>query len=903
MGLQAALFTLAVTLIALAPCCVAKHKSPNCPTELNLNATENLKSFTCSFKETSYNLSVKVDAGKEAGIFLKFTSIQLFEGDNFYLLRDASDKSTAFLHTQGPHEEFSYYVAAEEVTVLVEGSERGKQDRVLKGVVHTGCQENITDEVEMYKLFSYNNQSVTTKCTIRIHPQSKGTHVATATVRNVSLSGKSSLESDGLAINYNSKTMAAAPFELIHEEITLILQLDQSITDQSFTLLLGRVNKACSGMYKVEDKQNLTLTAGDEKLYLSDVDCRWVLEGQKDKVLGVTVSEFALQHAQDSFVVTDGGSRDSPPLMQAFQADSERAKGLLIRSSGQYLWISLTLAEFVGKDKFDAMVNVYGGGKRLFKNGAVSINSDGVAYFLEVDPGQQVLLEQPSFSLKPSSHVLIYSDFSRNSPLLEDLKESSPKRPIVSTGNRMLLLSSGFQKSDSFKANFTTANPGCHSVTLGRHGFYTLSGNCNTSCSWVVRPPSAENNGKLLVTFSHLNFGAGGTLSLSTLDMKPLLKANCSSSTVPPIEVNASDGLYLSVNRGTCSGSDANSTGLSATVTSVPSETATPELEPHVGYALRSPRYPNQYPLNSNQSWSFKTSGLGGFHLTFNSFDLKPGHFLNLSNGAINVPLYGSTLPKDLLVGPQLNALFSSPSSGRKESGYGFDAVLTPCDEFHDVVNKSGFVETPSYPAPVKKNSLYYWSITVPDPNNNTATAVRFNISYNLTSPPPNISDFLIIYDGDSVRSPRISNFTSDLLISRTRSLLVKYESSKNEASGTPVRISFEAYYCNKSDTCHNTGYCIHEDWRCNGVNDCGDNTDELYCGGVPPPQPPPAPTTPAPGPPSEHTSGGVSPAAFAVSIIIALILGIAGTLVAPVLVRRYRAYRYSRFSSVSVTE
>lgn len=55
----------------------------------------------------------------------------------------------------------------------------------------------------------------------------------------------------------------------------------------------------------------------------------------------------------------------------------------------------------------------------------------------------------------------------------------------------------------------------------------------------------------------------------------------------------------------------------------------------------------------------------------------------------------------------------------------------------------------------------------------------------------------------------------------------------------------------NYTTKCHTTDRCITDPMICNGINDCGDFTDEMYCGDHPRPSPP----TPTPAP----TGGGMN--------------------------------------------
>ncbi|EEC18755.1 hypothetical protein IscW_ISCW023296 [Ixodes scapularis] len=651
----------------------------------------------------------------------------------------------------------------------------------------------------------------------------------------------------------------------------------------------------------------------------------------QDSLPYVSFGEFDLD--KKSFVTVNGLGPDFK--------EAPMFRGLVTRTSSKYMWVSLSLTEFSANDSFRGTVDLHEQGGHFTSNGTFAIKPTGDSSFLlEVEEGKLVWLEAPKSPVEQGS-IEVRSDFYADSPLLETFAAGKPAYGVASTGNKMLIQSKGFKGTSAFPVNFTGILPGCHLTTLAASGFYTLAGNCNSNCSWAVKPPSAKGAGKFTLTLDHLSLSTNDSLTVRTLTAAKLLLV-VNGSAVPPVEMESEGGALLQVHRGACT--RGNGTLVSASVSPVLGGTMTPELSHNVPYYLKSPGFPNQYPLNSNRTWTFEGKGVGGLVLSFSSLDLRAGHSLYLTNANQTqphltsrerasvaraqlqlpglraghslyltnanqtVPLSGDKPPNDLaLDSAKLTVRFASPITAGYESGYGFNATLLPVDVAHMVDQEKGIVETPAYPSPVKNDSVFFWSISVPNPDKSkSAVAIQFNISLGRmllqrcrTSQSELHSWFLTVYDGkNSFHSPIFANLTGKDLLSKTDVILVKYVVPAM-SSGTPLRINFTTYVCNLTDTCKSTGICIHADWRCNGVNDCGDNSDELSCSYEPTPSPPPAPTTPAP----EPARAGVSAAAFAVTVLIALALGAAAALFIPVLVRRYRAYRYSRFSNVAVSE
>lgn len=96
--------------------------------------------------------------------------------------------------------------------------------------------------------------------------------------------------------------------------------------------------------------------------------------------------------------------------------------------------------------------------------------------------------------------------------------------------------------------------------------------------------------------------------------------------------------------------------------------------------------------------------------------------------------------------------------------------------------------------------------------------------------------------------------------------------------------------------TCGDNKRCILPDWNCNGINDCGDNYDEIHCNvTVPVPTPAPVPIV---------ESGGVSGWVIVLLIIpMSIGVGVLMTLFGPLLLTRLRGARYSEFRNFATED
>uniref|UniRef100_A0A023G678 Putative cubilin n=1 Tax=Amblyomma triste TaxID=251400 RepID=A0A023G678_AMBTT len=875
-------------------------------TDNTANASSAIQHFACKTND-SYNLTI---SSSKPGIYIDM-KVTMYPGDSFVLSTGTGNDTRTLINLTGEHLSYPivYFIPGDVVTISANATKSSPGDRTFTGSFHEGCDFNLTSTTPVFHFPPYSNGSGIFICDFTIRASGSREMNVYASVDSLTLKGKSNLTITGQPPNFPAvfKAETMPDFDFIGNPLTLSLALDVSIADQSGTVLIDSVYKNCSGMLEMTSgsSKTLYLPPNMTENFLERLSCRWVVRGQDNNILGLELFSFSLAGAEDILVVTDGGRRDSPVVLQASQGDAQRVTGLVSRTSSKYIWLSLNVAEYNTSDSFVAQLTESAEGGHL-KNQASNIKISGKSkdsvYLLEVAPSMQVLLSTSAISLKGSASVEVVSDFYRNGPVLQKFSMGTESYPVASLNNKVMLRAQGFTTEDSFVFSFIGVEPGCHSTTLETSGLYSLSGNCNAICTWAINPSnSSAKTQKFTLMFNHLNLDANDNVTISSLahPNKALLLVNSSYSSVKPVEMSSVTGAYVMIRRNKCA--QENGTVASGSTSGVLGSNFAPKLAPGVSYSFQSPLFPNQYPLNSTRSWAFNGTGIGGFHLTFMSMDIAQGHALNLTSGNQTVPLKGSTLPADIVVEkPKMYAQFAAPIQPGYSSGYGFDALLTPLDSAQVVVNKeTSQVETPSFPALVNESKTFLWFINVPNfETKKMAVAIMFNVSHLHKS--TKSSGTLTVYDGNSIRSPILGNLTGENLLTSTDTILVKFVTVAGE--GSALQLNFTTYRCNMSDTCNNSKICIHEDWRCNGINDCGDNTDEVGCSYHPTPSP--SPTTPSPpGPEPAPSKGGVSTAAFVVTVLLALVIGAVGALFVPVLVRRYRAYRYSRFTNVAVSE
>ncbi|XP_063413011.1 cubilin-like [Mytilus trossulus] len=310
---------------------------------------------------------------------------------------------------------------------------------------------------------------------------------------------------------------------------------------------------------------------------------------------------------------------------------------------------------------------------------------------------------------------------------------------------------------------------------------------------------------------------------------------------------------------------------------------------------LTSPLYPDQYPLNSLCTWTTKPlpgNKTASVYVTVNKVDLRDGNNVKVINKGKPLSNYtGSELLPDTVAKVTNNVTASivfessvmNNGTGLQTPGYGFSLSYRFLECGASLSAKNG---TLSSLTDVPTNATEcIWVITVPPTTGKTGVnIVSFNVDIKGVAKWQNLE----LRDGGRSTSPLLNH---DLSMTKSLSFLTRYNvlwvHYRRNTTGDVImsdtkfsfKLSFKTYSCDSKHQCRN-GVCLHPDWKCNGMDDCGDNTDEADCI-------------------MSSTDKGVKAWLTAVLCIICFLIGVVLTIVLPALYKRWKYPNYNQLKDI----
>lgn len=660
-------------------------------------------------------------------------------------------------------------------------------------------------------------------------------------------------------------------------------------TNQTYELRIHRVNIGCSGYEIVSGSKNPKHSVPNMLNNGSIInECLWIFKSESNKMLGIEFKDLHFEHALDIIAINDGASENSQPVLQVTTSNFNSTMSQPIRTTGQYIWIAFKPVTFASKISFE--VSNHDNGGHFIGNGTIGIKSgvtEDTVFQLEADPNQVVFLNFTSSKISPPGKLTIYDGFDKSNVLAT--LHGEIWYPLLSKSSKMMIIATDFSSSN-FDASFKGVSPGCLHMSSSTSGDYVLSGNCNASCLWVI-PPEDHPGSVLLLDLQFVSLGPQDQIEIIQLDSAQTRIGVVSANTthVPQLIIPANIGALVEVNRGPCQKEKAD-TILIGHSSYIPVCGKNLSLDSLAEFQLMSPLYPDTYPVFANCRWKLSAPKENLIHIAFNALKLAPNHCVKIFHSSDNKTdiFGGSELPDDLFLTGESVLEFDSSNCKtpkmsdtlRSSSGFLVNGTVANCGAVLSKTTKGEF----SVPA---NKSLCIWKVSIPE-TDNSANVVNI-ISYTVIKKDSGGNYELFVYDGASVRETVIRNNSLDTDIwSRTSNLIFIYKRIDEKKPSSILSVKYSTISCNETMQCDNK-ICLHPDWRCNGINECGDFSDERNCASVPIPP--------------ENKIIGYSSLAFWLTVMILFATGIILGVTGPFCYQKYRNGQYRRFGDISIIE
>uniref|UniRef100_A0A2C9KQC9 CUB domain-containing protein n=2 Tax=Biomphalaria glabrata TaxID=6526 RepID=A0A2C9KQC9_BIOGL len=638
-----------------------------------------------------------------------------------------------------------------------------------------------------------------------------------------------------------------------NSQISINVTLNTTEAIRDFILSIDPVIKACSGVLTLSSTLNASSLFDNLPEFSSPYTCHRLINSSN--AITIKVDSFNSSSGQQ-LTITDGSSS----LKKVSKYFYEDVNDFLYISPVNEVLVTLKVGESSRNVSVKAFFDL---GTQLNGKGNIVVSKD----LTQSESFWQLIAEpykvvKVNFQKISNATVTVYSGLQRTEKVFTVLNSSDMNANPVIGGNEMLLHIKTGNRTENTMAEFESIPDGCdHESTdlIGQWSYSAKTSDTSCSCSIVPYLPSSGSAQQIVLYLDTITLSGQDTLKIVSpvvLEPKEVAKFNTSVSllqVVAPIN----EGFRVEFTR------TGNSTGSQVSIHYKTVETICGgDLNTGNNISVySSPNYPYPYPLNALCTWRGNAKDKSSL-ITVNDLNLLPGHNLTVKSGSTSMKYEGTKLPQSSLLvkkGEEVDIQFSSQSSS-SSSATGVSFTYKTFDEGETIIGVGGAI-------PVKPNVSSVYMIQVNSSNPKDAI-----VNVTVTANPTLESDLkasLIIYDGATPREPVLKYNLSEPVLSKNNTIIITYKPLKPNITFTLSYIKF-----NCSAWCQN-GYCMHPDWLCNGVNNCGDNTDELYCNENST-TPSPQPTTTA-RPEAQDYSGWVKsgwvPGCLAIGILLGMIL------------------------------
>ncbi|KAK2886327.1 cubilin [Channa argus] len=583
---------------------------------------------------------------------------------------------------------------------------------------------------------------------------------------------------------------------------------DSSVSNHGFEAAYDSALEGCGGT--LTSPSGIITSPGHPTGYPHGANCTWYISVAPGNVIRLSFDSFNLEYHDncnfDYLEVYDGDSVQNGTKIGRYCGRSVPPS---ITSTDNLLSLLFVTDSSLATEGFSAnyiSINATTDCGQTFTSPTGSFSSPNYPdnypnnrdciFKIIVELNMQIMLNFTHFELEGSppscsfDFVEIRDGGYETSPLIGKFCANQKPPVLVSHSNRLWVRfrSDSIVTQPGFTAHWDGTQTGCGgTLTTASGGFsspnYPLPYHPNVECYWNIR---TSKGSQLLLSFSDFHLESSSTCMF---DYLAVYDGNSSSATElaklcgsqrPSIINSSSHELYVKLR----TDNSVNAGGFLASYTTNCHDMLISRR--HRG-VVESLNFPNDYPHNSQCSWTIQANSGNTINYTFTAFQLEAlsstcsYDYVKLYNGANEqAPLIGTFCgntppPANTTTSSALTVVFRSDSS-LSMSGFQMMWYQNGCGD--ELSGPSGSLNSPGYPNRYPENKECIWYITTSAGSSITLTIHEFDVEFHQNCN----YDVLEVYGGPDLSAPRLAQLctttSSPMQVSSTgNKLTVRFKS------------------------------------------------------------------------------------------------------------------------------